>query len=148
MGCPAQTEADEIARLMLRQLLNPARYEIEILASGGLASEVAAVVAEKSPPLVLIAAVAPGGLAQVRHICKRLRALSQDVKIVVGWWGAGANSDGVRQSLKAAGADQVGGSLCQTRDQITNLRPFISQSGTSAQSGEYAANLQRAVTSS
>jgi predicted PurR-regulated permease PerM len=148
VGCPAQAEADEIALLMLRQLLNPARYEIEILASGGLASEVAAVVAEKSPPLVLIAAVAPGGLAQVRHICKRLRALSQDVKIVVGWWGAGANSDGVRESLKAAGADQVGGSLCQTRDQITNLRPFISQSGTSAQSGEYAANLQRAVTSS
>jgi hypothetical protein len=148
MGCPAQTEADEIALLMLRQLLNPARYEIEILASGGLASEVAAVVAEKSPPLVLIAAVAPGGLAQVRHICKRLRVLSQDVKIVVGWWGAGANSDGVRESLKAAGADQVGGSVCQTRDQITNLRPFISQSGTSARSGEYAATLQRAVTSS
>jgi CheY-like chemotaxis protein len=145
VGCPAQTEADEIALLMLQQLLNPERYEVEILASGGLASEVAAVVAEKTPHLVLIAAVAPGGLAQLRHICKRLRALSQGVKIVVGWWGPAANSSGVRESLKAAGADQVGGSVCQTRNQITNMRPFISQTQTIAQSS--GTGLRRATPS-
>jgi CheY-like chemotaxis protein len=145
VGCPAQTEADEIALLMLQQLLNPERYEVEILASGGLASEVAAVVAEKTPHLVLIAAVAPGGLAQLRHICKRLRALSQGVKIVVGWWGPAANSSGVRESLKAVGADQVGGSVCQTRNQITNMRPFISQTQTIAQSS--GTGLRRATPS-
>jgi predicted PurR-regulated permease PerM len=145
VGCPAQTEADEIALLMFQQLLNPARYEIEILASGGLAAEVAVMVAEKTPPLVLIGAVAPGGLSQVRHICKRLRGLSRDVKIVVGWWQPAANSRGFRESLKAIGADQVGGSLSQTRDQITNMRPFISQTQTDAQSRE--AMLKSAVTS-
>lgn len=126
VSCPAQDEADEVALLMLRQLLNPSRYEVEMISSGTLASEIAALVAKKKPPLVCIAAVAPGGLAQLRYLCKRLRALSSDIKIVVGRWGYPGGIDALRESLIAAGADQVGGSLCRTRDQITNLRPFIS----------------------
>jgi hypothetical protein len=47
------------------------------------------------------------------------------VKIVVGRWGEAVEPADVRESLIAAGADQVGASLRQTRDQITNLRPFI-----------------------
>lgn len=97
-----------------------------MISSGTLASEIAALVAKKNPPLVCIAAVAPGGLAQLRYLCKRLRALSSDIKIVVGRWGNPGGIDAIRESLIAAGADQVGGSLCRTRDQITNLRPFMS----------------------
>ncbi len=115
-----------MALLMLRQLLNPARYDVEIIAAGTLASEIAAAVAKKKPALVCIAAVAPGEMAQLRYLCKRLRALSADVKIVAGHWGYSAEIDAIRESLLAAGADQVSGSLCQTRDLITNLRPFLS----------------------
>jgi predicted PurR-regulated permease PerM len=126
VSCPAQDEADEIALVMLRQLLNPQRYQTEIIPAGTLTSEVAAVVVEKAPALVCIAAVSPAGVAQLRYICKRLRALDPDLKIVVGCWGGAEEIDGIRESLIAAGADQIGGSLCQTRDQITNLWPFIS----------------------
>ncbi len=125
VGCPAQDEADEIALMMLWQLLNPSRYEGEIISSATLASEVAALIVQKNPPLVCIAAVAPAGVAQLRYLCKRLRALSSDIKIVAGRWGYPGGLDVSRESLIAAGADQVGGSLCQTRDQITNLRAFI-----------------------
>jgi predicted PurR-regulated permease PerM len=134
VSCAARDEADEIALLMLRQLLNPGRYDLEIIGCGILSSEVAEAVAKKKPPLVCIAAVFPGGLAQVRHICKRLRALSPDVKILVGCWGYAGALDELRHSLSAAGADQVAVSLCLTRDQITNLRPFISQGVTSLES--------------
>jgi hypothetical protein len=144
VSCPAQDEADEIALLMLRQLLNPLRYQVETISSGTLTSEIAAVVAEKNPALVCIAAVAPGGLTQVRYICKRLRALSADVKIVAGRWGYTGEIGSIRESLIAAGADQVGGTLWQTRDQISNLRPFISHIEASAQSSAP----RRAATSS
>jgi hypothetical protein len=126
VGCPAQDPADEIALLMLRRLLNPSRYDVEIIPAGTLTSEMAAIIAERKPPLVCVAAVSPGGLEQLRYICKRLRALSAEIKIVAGHWGAAEESDAVRESLIVAGADQVGSRLCQTRDQITNLRPFIS----------------------
>ncbi|MGH7927304.1 MAG: hypothetical protein ACREQV_05880, partial [Candidatus Binatia bacterium] len=146
--CPAQGGGAEIALLMLRQLLNPARYEFAIISAGTLASEIAAIVAEKNPPLVCIAALSPGGLAQVRYLCKRLRAVSSDIKIVIGRWGLSGDTDSIRESLVAAGADQIGRSLCQTRDQITNLRPFISPAEGSAQSGAPAHAIQRAATSS
>ena len=133
VGCPAKDEADEIALSMLRELLNPQIYEIEIISTGVLASEIAAAVVQKNPSLVCISAVAPGGLAQARYLCKRLRALSSEMKIVVGRWAFAGDIDRIRESLTAAGADQVGRSLCQTRDQITNLRPFIAYADAATQ---------------
>ncbi|HEX2230353.1 MAG TPA: AI-2E family transporter [Candidatus Binatia bacterium] len=126
VGCPAQDSADELALLMLRRLLNPSRYHVEIIPAGTLTSEMAAIIVERKPPLVCVGAVSPGGLEQLRYICKRLRTLSAEVKIVAGHWGTAEESEAVRESLIVAGADQVGSRLCQTRDQITNLRPFLS----------------------
>jgi predicted PurR-regulated permease PerM len=141
MSCPAQDGADEIALLMLRELLNPARYEVVIISAGALASEIAAIVAKRNPPMVCIAALSPGGLPQIRYLCKRLRALSGDIKIVIGRWGVAADKDSIRESLVAAGADQIGHSLGQTRDQIANLRPFIS-SGHSDQTSAFGYHLR------
>jgi predicted PurR-regulated permease PerM len=143
VGCPAHDEADTVALVMLQQLLDPWRYEVEIIPSGRLASEISAVVAEKTPSLVCVAAVAPGGVAQLRYLCKRMRMLSADIKIVAGYWGNPGDIEGIRESLIGAGADQVGGSLRATRDQITNLRPFIAQIKASAQPQP----VQRAATS-
>jgi hypothetical protein len=129
LGCPAHDEADEIALLMLRQLLESAPYDVEVLSASVLASEIITAVAEKNPPLVCIAALPPGGLAQVRYLCKRLRARSPGLKIVVGRWSLAEVLDENRDSLLPAGADQVGSSLQQTRDQLINLQPFLSGDG-------------------
>jgi hypothetical protein len=126
VGCPAHDEVDEVALLIFRQLIDPMRYDVEVLSASILVSEMTAAVAEKKPPLVCISALPPGGLVQACHLCKRLRALFPRIKIVVGRWSsAGALDDG-QNSLLAAGADQVGSSLLQTRDQLLNLRQFIS----------------------
>ena len=74
LGCPAQDEADELALLMFRQLLDGTRYEVEIMSDAMLTAEVVARIGEKSPAMICIAAVPPGGLAQTRYLCKRLRA--------------------------------------------------------------------------
>ena len=128
LGCAAQDEADEIALLMLRQLLDSTRYEIEVLSADALAAEVTSWVREKNPPFVCIGALVPGGLAQTRYLCKRLRAEFPDLKILVGRWGFRGEIEQTRQSLVSAGADQVGTSLLETRDQLQNLRQLISDS--------------------
>jgi predicted PurR-regulated permease PerM len=126
LGCPAHDEADEIGLLMLRQILDPARYEVEVISARALASEMTAVVAERDAPLVCVSVLPPGGLARARYLCKRLRALFPSIKIVVGQWVPPEELDGAPGSLLSAGADQVGTTLLQTRDQIMNLRQLIS----------------------
>jgi len=118
LGCPAQDEADELALLMFRQLLDSTRYEVEVIPDAMLTSEVVALVGEKSPALILIATVSPGGLAQTRHLCKRLRARFPNLKIAVGLWGTGSEES---NSILLAGADRVGTTMIETREQAIQL---------------------------
>ena len=128
LGCPARDEADEVALVMFQQLLGPTRYEIEVIGDEKLTSEVVAEAGEKQAGLVFIAAVQPGGLAHTRYLCKRLRAQFSDLKIVVGLWGFRGELETTRKSLLSAGADEVGTSLLESRDQISNLGQLISES--------------------
>jgi hypothetical protein len=118
LGCPAQDEADELALLMFRQLLDSTRCEVEIMSDTMLTAEVVARIGEKSPAMICIAAVPPGGLAQTRYLCKRLRARFPDLKIAVGRWGTGSEDT---NSILLAGADKVGTTMIETRDQIVQL---------------------------
>jgi len=118
LGCPARDEADELALHMFRRLLDSTRYEIEVTSVAALTSEVVALVGEKSPAMIFIATVSPGGLAQTRYLCKRLRARFPSLKIAVGGWGMGIEDS---NSLLLAGADRVGTTMIETREQMTQL---------------------------
>jgi predicted PurR-regulated permease PerM len=118
LGCPAQDEADELALLMFRQLLDCTKYEVEIMSAAMLTAGVVARIGEKSPAMICIAAVPPGGLAQTRYLCKRLRARFPDLKIAVGRWGTGSEDS---NSILLAGADKVGTTMIETRAQIVQL---------------------------
>ena len=132
-GCRAHDEADELALLMLRQVLDGTKYEVEIVSDAMLTAEVVALIGEKSPAMICIAAVTPGGLAQTRYLCKRLRARFPDLKIAVGRWGTGTEDS---NSILLAGADKVGTTMVETRDQITQLCQISPHS--KAQSGAAA----------
>jgi predicted PurR-regulated permease PerM len=118
LGCPAHDEADELALLMFRQLLDSTRYEVEFMSDAMLTAEVVALIGEKSPAMICIAAVPPGGLAQTRYLCKRLRARFPNLKIAVGRWGAGSEDS---NSILLAGADRVGVTMIETREQMIQL---------------------------
>lgn len=118
LGYPARDEADELALLMFRQLLDSTSYEVEVMSNAVLTSEVAALIGEKSPTMIFIATVPPGGLAQTRYLCKRLRARFPNLKIVVGRWGVGSEDS---NTILLAGADKVGTTMIETRDQIIQL---------------------------
>jgi predicted PurR-regulated permease PerM len=128
LGCPAQGQADEVALLMFQQLLDSKLYDMEVVGEDKLTAEVVAMAVEKKPGLVCIGALSPGGMAQSRHLCKRLRAVWPKSKIVVGRWGSKDDIDEIRKSLLSEGADRVANSLLEARDQIMNLRQLVSAS--------------------
>jgi len=118
LGCPAQDEADELALLMFRQLLDGTKYEVEIMSDAMLTAEVVARIGEKNPAMICIAAVPPGGLSQTRYLCKRLRARFPNLKIAVGRWGTGSEDS---NSILLAGADKIGTTMIETREQMIQL---------------------------
>jgi hypothetical protein len=119
IGCPARDESDEVALVMFQQLIDPIRFEMEPVGDETLTAEVVALTVEKGADLICIASLPPGGLAQTRYLCKRLRARLPGLKIVVGRWGAG--SEDSSHVLIAAGADKVGTTMIETRDQMIQL---------------------------
>lgn len=122
-ACPARDEVDAVGLEVFRQLVNPTLCDVDILPAGLLTAEVVARLARERSPIVVVAALAPGGLAQARYLVKRLRAVSPDVTILVGRWGAGEDIDVQRAALSAAGADQVAMTPTETRDQLLALLP-------------------------
>jgi hypothetical protein len=121
VGCPARDEADVLALEMVQHLLDPARYRIEVSGTGMLTSEVVAWVDLHRPATLCIGAVAPGGLSQARHLCKRLRSQCPELKIVVGRWGLHDEMDTDRQHLLAAGADYVETTVLDTQRALARV---------------------------
>lgn len=125
LACPAHDEADRLALDMLRLLLAPASWEVELLPTGTLASELLARVAKQRPGLVCIGAVAPGGLARVRYLSTRLKSRFPEIKLVVGRWGLKHGLPAARQRLREAGVHFVAATLSETRRQLRSLLPAL-----------------------
>ncbi len=125
VGCPAHDDSDALALEMLRQLLDPARWDMEVLSTEMLSAELVRAVGEKAPAVLCIGALPPGGLARTRYLCKRLRARLPNAKIVVGRWGL---TDGVEQNqeqLLEAGADKVETTLLETQTNLNTWLPVL-----------------------
>jgi hypothetical protein len=129
-GASAHSAADAAGLRMLRDLLVPARIALDVASPDLLSAEVVEAVRAHGGEIVLVGALAPGGLAPARFLCKRLRASVPGVRIVVGRWCVNDDVDSDRASLLAAGADAVGTSLVETRDlalQYLRVRPEVPQ---------------------
>jgi hypothetical protein len=127
LGCPGHGAADALALEMLRQLLDPARWEVEVVSLELLSAEMVALAGTMAPAIVCIGALPPGGLAHTRYLCKRLRACLPDARIVVGRWGLKDNIDQNQEPLREAGADQVETTLLETRTHLHAWLPVLDQ---------------------
>jgi predicted PurR-regulated permease PerM len=127
LACPARDEADHLALEMLRQLLDPEKWEVEICGIELLSAELIAQAEEIQPALICVGSVPPGGLAHCRYLCKRFRSRVPDARIVVGRWGLKSNLGTNRDQLQEAGADQVDATLLETRKNLHAWLPVFSQ---------------------
>ncbi len=125
LACPARDQADRLALEMLRQLLDPAKWVVEIAAVETMTADLVAQVAEQAPALVCIGALPPGGLAHARYLCKKLRARFLEVKIIVGRWGLTGDVEANRNQFQEAGADMTATTMLETRNQLNSLLPIL-----------------------
>lgn len=127
LACPARDEADRLSLEMMRQLLDPAKWEVEVAAVETLSADLVTQVAAQPPALVCIGALPPGGLAHGRYLCKKLRARFPEVKIIVGRWGLTGGIEANREQLHDAGADLTATTMLETRSQLNSLLPILTQ---------------------
>lgn len=122
IGCPGHDEADELALRMLAQMTRLAGYSLEVVSAKKLTAEVLAHLEQEAPCMVVIGLLPPGGLAQTRYLCKRIRQQSPTLKILIGRWGESDKTERLEKRLLSAGADQIGWTL---KESVTQIVPLL-----------------------
>jgi predicted PurR-regulated permease PerM len=118
LGLPAHHRVEELVLRMLAQFLRPDGYDVQVSTTRSLPSEVESRIESERPAAVFVAVVPPGGLAQARYLCRRLRRKFPELRIVVGYWGRTRDFDRLLVRLRAAGAGYVATSLVQGAGQV------------------------------
>jgi predicted PurR-regulated permease PerM len=122
LGVPARNAVEELIWEMLTQLLDPQRFVVQSVGAEALVSEVVTSISDpRSTDLVCITSFPPGGLSQLRHLCKRLRGRRADLEILVVR-AALADAPEVTRSLVDAGASQVAFTLAEAAARIERQR--------------------------
>jgi hypothetical protein len=119
---PARDEADEIAALMLEQLLTRRGINAKVLSCAGLLGECIQKVEEEKPGVVCVAAVPPFGYVHARYLCRRLRNRFPDLKVVAAILTEGDVSE-IKKRQPPVAADEIGSSLAQALAAILYLLP-------------------------
>ena len=109
---------------MFQHVLDPGRFEVDMTKTALLTAEVVSLVEQTAPTLVCIGLVPPGGFAQTRYLCKRLRARFPTLPIVVGCWSGTKNEAEHLARLHLDSLTQVGTTLLETHHQIMQV-PYI-----------------------
>ena len=118
---PAADEADELAAVMLAQLLEHEGYKAESLSYKTLANEMVAHVVESGSAAVCISVVPPYDNLHTRYLCKLLRARIPNLHILVGTWDANVDEARLVKRKERYAADRVVTTLA---DALDDIRPF------------------------
>jgi predicted PurR-regulated permease PerM len=118
VGLAVQDTSDALVLRMLDQLVSPAGCKLEIITDVESPLEVADRLAEKSPTMVVLSHLPPGGLTQARYLVRRLRARFPELSLVVGRWGESGGAAAAAERLVAGGATRVVFTLAEARDRI------------------------------
>jgi hypothetical protein len=108
---------------MVQHVLDPRRFAVDFTKTTLLTAELISLVEQASPELVCIGLVPPGGFAQTRYLCKRLRARFPTLPIIVGCWGDTTDETEILARLRLDSRTQVGTTLTKTRQQIMQVPP-------------------------
>lgn len=115
---PAHDEADELAAMMLAQLLRTAGARADVISAHTLGAERLAIVEERRPVAVCISAVPPTAVTHARYHCKLVRSRFPQLKIVVGIWTTPSLTE-ARQRIASCGTSTVVSTLGQAIQEVT-----------------------------
>src|SRR5262249_46213807 len=73
LAVAARDDIDAAAMQMAQLLLDPVKWQVELVGPEALPAEIVAAIDEQEVPAIIIGAVQPGSLVRVRYLCKQLR---------------------------------------------------------------------------
>lgn len=129
---PARAERDQIAGLMLVQLLRQANFDVENLSVQLTSAELIEAAAKADPDAVCISVVPPSTLIHARHLARKIRQRLPRTKVVVGFWGATENVVEASQALRNSGADETVVSFAEAVVQLSKFTVGINDEMTTA----------------
>jgi hypothetical protein len=130
IGWPANDEGDELALLMLAEILQPARCEMRVLSSQKPFSEAMNEIEHRHPALVCVGSLAAGSQLGARQFCQHFRSRHPDLRIIVGCWGT-KDREKAQQQLSST-VDALTWTLPETASQVVRLSQEIAFGGSAA----------------
>jgi GAF domain/AI-2E family transporter len=124
---PARADRDELAGVMLVQLLRQHSFEAKNAPAKLVAGELLGLIEKADVDVVCISVVAPSTVIQARYLCLKLRSLLPKQKIVIGLWGATEDVTEAARRLRESGADEVVTTLAEALVQIARLAPPLTE---------------------
>lgn len=123
LSLPARSEVDEIAALMLAQLLEARGIGTKTLSVSALASDQLDEVAREKIHLVCVATVPIDGHLHARYLCKRLRERFPDAKIVAAILVPGDGQE-IKLHEPAMPANEIVATLAEAVAAVCALAPM------------------------
>ena len=117
----ARNEADEIAGMMLAQLLASGDCIVQSISFTAAAGELADLVEKRKPDVVCISATPPAAVMHARHLCKQLRGRFPDVPLVVGLWNTQGDLSKAKTRIAGGGTTHVVATLAEAQEQVRLL---------------------------
>ena len=118
---PARDEADEIAGMMLVQLLTQRGVSARVVSTKSLSGEMIEQVAGESAVVVCVSALPPFAALHARYLCKRLRPRFPQLELIVGLWQTGGVTKKTQDRLTATGIDKLVTSLSDAAKELEHL---------------------------
>jgi predicted PurR-regulated permease PerM/methylmalonyl-CoA mutase cobalamin-binding subunit len=118
---PAHDEADEIAGLMLAQLLDLGGCTVHAVSVTALVSEMVELVEQHKAEVVCISSTPPAAVMHARYLCKRLRGRFPEANLVVGLWNAKGDLNQAKERIGCGAAAHVVGTLADAQEQVRQM---------------------------
>jgi hypothetical protein len=110
---PANDQADEIAAIMLAQLLEQQGHKTMLLPAAALSTEILERLGEEAGTTICISALPPFAFVHARNLCQRVREHLPENRIVIGLWGQIGDRDTLRERFGVARPDAVATTIAQ-----------------------------------
>jgi len=115
---PAQDEADELAAMMLAQLLTLRGYCAEAISHDVLSGEMLELIEKNTADLVCISALPPTATSDARYLTRRLRARFPELPLIVGLWTFRNDLDRARLRISRDESVKLVTTLAEAEEQI------------------------------
>jgi hypothetical protein len=123
---PARDEADELAAMMLAQLLTTGlpRMRECLVQSVSLPAAIGGWVdpaERRKPDVVCISATPPAAVMHARHLCKHVRGRFPTVPVIVGLWDAQGDLSKAKTRIGGGATTHVVATLAEAQEQVHRL---------------------------